>query len=62
MWVTVSWLALAGAESVTWAPPMPWVPQRVMGYPNLITDALGSRQGVGPGHVGVGAQCEPTEE
>ena len=24
MWVTVSWLALAGTESITWAPPMPW--------------------------------------
>lgn len=62
MWVTVSWLALAGTESITWAPPMPWVPRHVMGYPSLITDALGSRQGVGPGHIGVGAQCEPTEE
>ena len=51
MWVTVSWLALAGAESSTWAPSMPWMPWHVMGYPNLITDTLGSRQGVGPGTV-----------
>lgn len=42
--------------------PHAMVPWRVMGYPNLITDALGSRQGVGSGHIGIGAQCEPTEE
>ena len=29
---------------------------------NLITDALGSRQGVGLGHCGAGAQCERAEE